>query len=287
MIREDRLARLGEITVLHGSHPAPADPERPAGCLLELSGWLAGETWGDHPGCVCPVLAAAGRRLNDVITSNAERTAHLRELAPLLVGSATGDREVERGRAYAIVDWSLRERLPLVLAALGRPASEAASLRALAPITDCRSALAAREVCLAIRSAAYAAYAASASAVVAACAYAAAAAASDAAAAAACAYAATPTPPPTPPPPTPPPAPTPTPPPRRLRLRRRRLRRRRLRLRRLRRRAASYAAACAYAAAADADAASAYARARARAAPLPATLASFAALTRRLLGGAS
>jgi hypothetical protein len=196
----DRLALFlsGSVSLKYGNHPRPKDDASlPSdACAVELTSWLAGEEWSDHPTCACPVLAAAVRSRNDRMGTDELRTRFLLDVVPALVGSRR-DRATEIARAYAIVDWSVRGRVPALLDALGQT-EDAALLRALAVIESSDSANAAREVATAIRGrqqkrAATAAGAAAAAAAFAAAAAAFAAADADAAAAdaaAAAAYAA-------------------------------------------------------------------------------------------------
>jgi hypothetical protein len=56
---------------------------------MEVASVLAGERWSDHPRCAHPVLAAAGRSVND-LTSKQELHL-LAPLVPLVVGTAHPD----------------------------------------------------------------------------------------------------------------------------------------------------------------------------------------------------
>jgi hypothetical protein len=73
----------------------------------------------------------------------------LKPLVPLLVGTCR-DRTQEVARAYAILDWSVRDRVPALLDALGQ-VDDAAALRALARIGSTETANAARGVAQEIR----------------------------------------------------------------------------------------------------------------------------------------
>jgi hypothetical protein len=159
-------------------------------CLLEAVAYIAGEPHNDTPECACGVLAAYGRSLNDVMGEGPEgdalRDRYLGDIAPLLVGTRSTP-EVERRRAYLLADRAVRVIAPMALEAVDLH-DHAATLRALAPVTDAataRAAYAAATVgCAAARAAAYAA-ARAARAAGAAAAYAAGAAAAYAAGAAA------------------------------------------------------------------------------------------------------
>jgi hypothetical protein len=56
-------------------------------CAMEAVAWLAGEPHSDTPQCACPVIGAFMRSWNDAIPDDAHRTALLKPLLPLLVGS--------------------------------------------------------------------------------------------------------------------------------------------------------------------------------------------------------
>lgn len=73
------------------------DPRKGA-CLLDAVSWLEYGHLGDHPECVCPVIAAYGRIINDLLP-HAERQ-RLRVYIPRLVG--TVDKAAESARTAAI-----------------------------------------------------------------------------------------------------------------------------------------------------------------------------------------
>jgi hypothetical protein len=68
-----------------GRHASPGD----RGCLMELASVLAGETWGDHPASVQPVLAAVARVVNDRVGE--QDRARLEQLVPAMIGTAADD----------------------------------------------------------------------------------------------------------------------------------------------------------------------------------------------------
>jgi hypothetical protein len=74
-----------------GSHSSPQEGV----CVVELASVLAGEKFSDRPRCVCSVIAAYLRALNDR-ASHAERQ-QLRPFAVLVVGSSA-DRRITRRR---------------------------------------------------------------------------------------------------------------------------------------------------------------------------------------------
>lgn len=74
-----------------GSHDSPDE----GACAMELASMLAGEPFGDRPRCVCPVIGAFVRTLNDGLGYAARQ--ELISYVPLLVGTASGE-EVRRRR---------------------------------------------------------------------------------------------------------------------------------------------------------------------------------------------
>jgi len=121
-------------------------------CLLEAVAWWADEPHSDHPRCVCPQLAAFGRRLNDVLGD--EQRQRLVPLIPQMVGTA-GDGLAAK-RRFMAADWSTRVAVPMWMDAAGRP-EWAERFRALAPIVDPATLDAAWEVARPIRSEAWSA----------------------------------------------------------------------------------------------------------------------------------
>jgi hypothetical protein len=170
--------------LLSGSHNSAEDGM----CLLEATAYLAGEPHNDRPACVCPVLAAFGRRLNDNL-KDADRQL-LVGFAEKLIGTRS-NRAVEQKRMYYFADSAVRIFAPMVMESRGR--TEAAKkLRELPAIVDKASALVARDAAYAAATTATADAATAAATAATAAAYAAATAAAYAAAyaAAAAAYAA-------------------------------------------------------------------------------------------------
>jgi hypothetical protein len=68
-----------------GKHRNP----RRGACLMELTSFLAGERWTDHPACTHPLVAALARLVNDN-TSDAERQ-RLTVFVPALIGLTSDD----------------------------------------------------------------------------------------------------------------------------------------------------------------------------------------------------
>jgi len=72
-----------------GKHRNP----RRGACFMEMASYLAGERWSDHPSCTHPLLAAAGRLVNDH-TSDAGRQ-RLAGLIPSVIGLTSDDLRVD------------------------------------------------------------------------------------------------------------------------------------------------------------------------------------------------
>jgi hypothetical protein len=139
---------LDTIILTEGAHTSRGDGV----CLEEAVAWWAGEDHTDHPKCVSPVLAAFGRRLNDVLP--AAKRQELRSTIPLQPGTAGGGHDEARG--YVALDWLIRTYTPAWLDLAGLTA-EAASLRELRRIADLVAAQAAGPVVKDARAAAHAA----------------------------------------------------------------------------------------------------------------------------------
>ena len=113
----------------YGSH----DPHEGKYCLLEAAAHLAGEQHTDRPKCVCPVLAAVGRGLNDLLDAD-RRQVLLAGLAPALVG--TFDPALAKQRSLEWADWCTRVFLPTWLDITPSLAPHAEILRSLPPMTE-------------------------------------------------------------------------------------------------------------------------------------------------------
>jgi hypothetical protein len=124
-------------------------------CLMEAVAWFAGEWHTDRPACVSPLLAAAGRTLNNELPD-----ARRQELVPLIPRLAwtAGDGLDER-RGYMALDWVVRVWAPAWLDGAGLTV-QAAALRSLRPVTGRAAAVAAARVALEVQQAASAARAA-------------------------------------------------------------------------------------------------------------------------------
>jgi hypothetical protein len=124
-------------------------------CLMEAVAWFAGESHTDRPACVSPLLAAAGRTLNDDLPG-----ARRQELVPLIPRLAWTARDgLDERRGYMALDWVVRVWAPAWLDGAGLTV-QAAALRSLRPVAGRAAAVAAARVALEVQQAASAARAA-------------------------------------------------------------------------------------------------------------------------------
>ena len=114
-----RLEKVQRWTLRSGSHPEPKRVTSKTGmCILEAVAYVAGETWGDHPECACPVIGAFLRNWNDNLPDDAARTRLLAPLVPRLVGSRATP-AIELMRSYLALDWLVRVQTPAWLELAG------------------------------------------------------------------------------------------------------------------------------------------------------------------------
>ena len=128
---------FGRLRLENGSHQSPDEGV----CLMEAVAWLAREPHSDEPKCVCPVLGAFGRGLNDRL--DVERRQRLKPLIPALVGTASDGHAEARG--FMAMDWIVRTYTPAWLR-LARLDTEADGLQALPEIADAATLWGAQEV---------------------------------------------------------------------------------------------------------------------------------------------
>ena len=128
---------FGRLRLENGSHQGPDEGV----CLMEAVAWLAREPHSDDPACVCPVLGAFGRDLNDRL--DVERRQRLKPLIPALVGTASDGHAEARG--FMAMDWIVRTYTPAWLR-LARLDSEADDLQSLPEIADAATLRGAQEV---------------------------------------------------------------------------------------------------------------------------------------------
>jgi len=87
------------IKLSKGKHSSPET----GACVMELASMLAGESFSDHPGSVCPAIAGFLRSYNDSIDDR--RRQDLYPYASKVVGSRSSA-AVERERARRLLSWA-------------------------------------------------------------------------------------------------------------------------------------------------------------------------------------
>ena len=87
------------VKLSKGKHSSPDT----GACVMELASMLAGESFSDHPGSVCPAIAGFLRSYNDSIDDR--RRQDLYPYASKAVGSRS-TATVERERARRLLQWS-------------------------------------------------------------------------------------------------------------------------------------------------------------------------------------
>jgi hypothetical protein len=93
---------LDRIALNHGSHSSPDEGH----CLLEVVSMFAGESFGDEPQCVDPVLRSFGIAWNDGMRSDEER-AQLKQYITRLVGTNKSP-ALSQKRGWMAMDWIVR-----------------------------------------------------------------------------------------------------------------------------------------------------------------------------------
>ena len=91
------------IRLSPGKHSSPDD----GACVMELASMLAGESFSDHPACVCPVIGSFLRAYNDSV--NDERRQDLYEYASLVVDSASTPL-IQQARSEHLREWASQMR---------------------------------------------------------------------------------------------------------------------------------------------------------------------------------
>src|SRR5215469_8834907 len=100
------------IHLAMGRHVSPQD----GFCVVELSAYLAGEAFTDHPAGVSPVIAAFLRAWNDTLDDQARQ--RLKPYATAVIGTAA-DAGTELRRSLRALDWVTRVLIPIWLNAAG------------------------------------------------------------------------------------------------------------------------------------------------------------------------
>ena len=103
--------KLSQVKLTHGQHDDP----RSGGCAMDMVSWLEYGRAGDYPECVCPVIAAFIRTVNDFLPDNERQ-----RLVPYLLRfSGTVSKEHEQQRAEYLAWQSITVFAPLALEAAG------------------------------------------------------------------------------------------------------------------------------------------------------------------------
>ena len=118
---------LDSITLEHGSH----SPDHTF-CVMELSAYLAGEPWSDHPQCVSPAISAFLRSWNDGVPTDFRQRLKPYAVTVLHTKTTVVDEET---RAWLATDWLVRVQAPAWLSLAGLT-QEAANLRNLPALTS-------------------------------------------------------------------------------------------------------------------------------------------------------
>jgi len=120
----NRLKEIEDISLEIGSHK----DMKIGACVMEAVSYVAGESWSDHPACVCPVIAEFCRSWNDALPQD-KRDELLKPLIPRLINTRAS-KEIETCRSLMAADWLIRVNTPewLRLAGLTSHADALASL---------------------------------------------------------------------------------------------------------------------------------------------------------------
>jgi hypothetical protein len=127
---------VSDLFLKYGAHKTPDEGV----CLLEAVAYVAGEPHSDHPQCVDMVLGAFGRAVNDWMKDDERQ--QLVPIIPMLIGT-NADHTVSLRRSMMICDGVVRQILPMAFDAISLE-GVAKTLRDLEPITDEKTAHAAR-----------------------------------------------------------------------------------------------------------------------------------------------
>ena len=143
---EGRLEIVKSMVLRQGAHPSAVNvDESTKMCALEAVAWMAGEPWSDAPKCACPVIATFVRSWNDGISDDDRRTELLQPLLPLLLNTRS-TKDVESKRAYLIIDWEMRMRVPAFIRLYPSLEEHAAALESMPEIRNLKCLKAAREI---------------------------------------------------------------------------------------------------------------------------------------------
>ena len=139
-------AILENLVLKCGSH----DTREDGVCAMEAVAWIAEEDHSDRPEGECPIIGAFLRSWNDSIPTDEERTALIKPLLVLVVGTKSA-KEIETKRGWMCADWLVHEFYPTWLDACGQQYAVHTAVLRLAPeITNLKSVLDLSPVFLAI-----------------------------------------------------------------------------------------------------------------------------------------
>jgi hypothetical protein len=116
-----RTLNLDDLHLYEGDHEPDGEM-----CFMEAAAYIAGEPWTDEPACVCPVLGAYSRALNDALPDGKRQS--LKPYIPQVIGTA--DDGLGQARGLMAVDWIIRVYTPTWLRLAGL-SYQAAALEAL------------------------------------------------------------------------------------------------------------------------------------------------------------
>ena len=126
------MVSIDEIVLSHGAHGTPSHGT----CFMEAAAYIAGEKHSDHPSCVCPVIGAFARMLNDSLPD--DRRQEMKPYVRMAIGTANDGKQEQR--SWMLVDWAIRDRGAALLRALGLQ-KEADRLQAIPEIRTLEGAI--------------------------------------------------------------------------------------------------------------------------------------------------
>ena len=134
LINPNRAKQIQKLRILKGHHFDPL--AEGGGCIMDLASWqLAGdERVTDHHPCISGVIGEFLRSWNDALPTDDDRDRILRDLIPLLPGTASTP-DVEQARALLALDWHLRVSTPAWLSLVPGLVAIAEEMRAMPFVT--------------------------------------------------------------------------------------------------------------------------------------------------------
>ena len=129
-IDEKRLEKVRVNGLKSGSHSGVSS----GFCAMEAISYITGESWSDHPECVCPVIGAFMRNWNDSLKDDERNKLITPELLLKTVGTR-GSKDLEHRRSLMAADWLIRVHTPAWLR-LAKLDAQADLIAGLPEITD-------------------------------------------------------------------------------------------------------------------------------------------------------